>query len=213
MTNVGLAAVPLTMIESSYFAYPYIITLIVFCIAILASLAIFPSARKYWRRRNIALYAAFALIIFLLFFQIDNVSRRAMITYGFSAGNNRAYVGAVNHVTLSGENHGGRAARFYLVFSSVNASFQTQNQQDYILANSKTVKVPFVLSESGFSTNAASKPVLFTVDENVSGFSFSATLEPTGLGGLSVTSGFSSATYTWNATENCYAMEYASMFT
>ncbi len=159
------------------------------------------------------MYATFALVIFLLFFQIDNVARRAIIDYGFSAGNNRAYVGAVNQVTLTSGNRGERSISFYLIFSAVNASFQIENQRDYILVNNRTVKIPFSLSESWLSTNADSKPVLFTVDENVTGFSFSATLEPKGWGGLSVSSGFSSATFAWNATENCYVMQYASMFT
>lgn len=159
------------------------------------------------------IYAAVALVLVLLVFQIDNVSRRANVSYVLDTSFNKAYLGEVNQIVMYCQNYGDRAASFYLVLSSVNASFQVQTQQNYIQVNSKTVKVPFLLQEHWFSMSAKSKPVFFTVDENVTGFSFSGSLEPQGYGGLDVSSGFTSATFVWSGTENCYVLGTVGIFT
>ena len=68
----------------------------------------------------------------------------------------------------------------------------------------RTVKISFMLKESLLSTNAESKSVFFTIDENVTGFSFSFSLENQSHASLVVASGDANVEYTWNSTENCY---------
>jgi hypothetical protein len=183
-------------------------------IAIAALLIIFPSLRKYRRKKNILVYVVAALVIALLIFQIDNVSRRAIVSYSFAgAGDTKYYDREGNQIIMQCQNHGDRAASFYLVLSSVNATFQVKTQQNYIQTSSRTVKVPFLLQESWLSMSADSKPVFFTIDKNVTGFSFSISLEAQGYGSLVVGSGDTDIRFAWNGTENCYMLDMISGFT
>lgn len=99
-----------------------------------------------------------------------------------------------------------------LVFSSVNASFHVTNQQNYIQTSSRTVKVPFSLQESGVSMSTDTKPVFFTIDENVTEFSFSFSLEAQDYSHLVVSSGDTGVSFVWNVTENCYTLNFGSGF-
>ena len=148
----------------------------------------------------------------LAVFQIDNVSRRAVVSYAF-AGDPKYYDREGNQLIIQCQNHGDRAASFYLVLSSVNATFQVKTQQDYIQTSSRTVKVPFLLQESWLSMSANSKSVFFTIDENVTGFSFSMSLEAQGYGSLVVASGDTNERFVWDGTENCYMLSGGMGFT
>ena len=63
---------------------------------------------------------------------------------------------------------GMRTASFNLILKSVNASFTPNTQQNYVQVNSTIIKVPFSFPQGGRET----KPVQFTIDENVSAFAF-----------------------------------------
>ncbi len=208
MAIAGLFTVPLSMVSSLVFAMPYIIAIIAIFIAILVLFVRYPSLRNYRRKRIILIYCVFILVLGLLMFQMDNVYRRAFVNYSISTSYDKAYVGVVNRVVWSCGCFGGRSASFYLVISSINASFTLHYQRDYVLISNTTVKVPFSLSES-----SDSEPVFFIIDDNVTSFSFSASLENRGWGGLEVSSALSSVTFVWNATENYYELNYASGFT
>jgi hypothetical protein len=181
-------------------------------IAISALLIIFPSLRKYRRKRNILIYVVTCLVIAVLIFQIYDVPRRAVISYLF-AGDTKYYDREYNQILINCQNYGDKAASFYLILNSINASFQNQTQQNYIQTSSRTIKVPFMLQESWLSTNAESKPVFFTIDENVTGFSFSFSLENQSHAPLIVASGDTNVEYAWNSTENCYVQGILSEFT
>jgi hypothetical protein len=99
------------------------------------------------------------------------------------------------------------------VLSSANASFTAQTQQTYLQVNSTMVKVPFLLQEHWFSMNADSKPVFFTIDENVTGFSFHVSLEAQSYNSLVVVSGDTDISWVWDATENCYKLSTTGGFT
>jgi hypothetical protein len=212
MLDVSSLPIPLALVPSSYSAFPYIVMLLGVIIAIAALLIVFPSLRKYRRKRNILIYLVAALVIVLLVFQIDNVSRRAVVSYAF-AGDPKYYDREGNQLIIQCQNHGDRTASFYLVLSSVNATFQVKTQQDYIQTSSRTVKVPFLLQESWLSMSANSKSVFFTIDENVTGFSFSMSLEAQGYGSLVVASGDTDERFVWNGTENCYILSGGGGFT
>lgn len=205
----------LSMPSNLYFTFPYLIALLVVLVAVGVLLFVFRSLRDHRRKRNILVYAVVLSIVILLVFQIDNVSRRALIDFGISSNTSdgKAYRDQVNQVDLYSSNHGDRSADFFIILNGVNASFQLQNQQNYILLNSRSIKVAFSLSEPWFSKNAQSQSVFYTVDDNVTSFSFSTHIEPKGLGGLSVMNGLTSVTYVWNGTQDCYVMMYGSGFT
>jgi uncharacterized membrane protein len=202
---------PLAIASSSDLAFPYIVGLFGIIIAVAILLFVFSSLRKYRRKRNILVYVVTLLIIALLLFQIEDAPRRAVITYWY-AGGTKYYGRTDNQVVMGCQNHGDRAASFYLVFSSVNASFQVTNQQNYIQASSRTVKVPFSLQESGVSMSTDTKPVFFTIDENVTEFSFSFSLEAQDYSHLVVSSGDTDVSFVWNVTENCYILTFGSGF-
>jgi hypothetical protein len=91
-----------------------------------------------------------------------------------------------------------------LVVRSVNASFLAQTQPNYVQVNSTLIKVHFTLSENWFSRRSkTTESVLFNIDENVTGFSFTITPDSWSKGCLFV-SGQPFVSYVWNGTENCF---------
>ena len=181
----------------------YYLALLAVLIVTAVLLLIFPSLRKYRRRRNILIYIAIVVVLFSLVAQIDNVSRRAIVDFSVG-GSANFYGGETNQLAVFAGNHGNRAVSFKLIISSVNVSFQIQPQQDCIQINNRTCKVPFSLQESSLLGSSENKPLFFTIDENVSGFSFSVSLEAQPSGSVSVASGITYITYTWNGIANCY---------
>lgn len=206
--------IPLTSAApSNYFDTPYFFGILAISIASVVLFLTFPSLRKYRRKRNILIYCAIALVLVLLVFQIDNVNRRAFVNFGLGSGQTRVYPDEANQAVLSCQNHGNRAANFYVILKSVNASLQVQTQQNYVSVDSQTVKVPFSLSEASLAANPVNKSVIFTIDERASGFSFSTSLEPIGHEELYLKSSRNSETFVWNLTENCYVLDVISSFT
>lgn len=100
---------PLAIASSSGLAFPYIVSLLGVIIAVAILLFVFPSLRKYRRKRNIMVYVVTLLVIVLLLFQIEDAPRRAVITYWF-AGDTKYYDKVDNQVVMGCENHGDRAA-------------------------------------------------------------------------------------------------------
>jgi hypothetical protein len=110
-------------------------------------------------------------------------------------------------------NRGNRACSFDIIVSSVNASLSSENPQSYSQINNTAVKVPFTLQESGSSVNGNSKPMFFTINENVTGFSFRLSLEAHAFNSIQVNNAVYTISSVWNATENCYELEGALGFT
>ena len=125
----------------------------------------------------------------------------------------KAYVDRVNSVFLYSRTLGKSiASDFYIIIHSENASLQVLSQQGYVWVNNRTVKVPFSLPESPQPTSAVKKEVFYTIDENVTAFSFSTSLEPNGIN-LSYISPHNTEAFVWNNTENSYELRYATGFT
>jgi len=204
--------VSLGMLPSSYFAIPYIALFLAICIAVIVMLVIFPSFRKYRRKRNILIYIVAALVLMLLIFQIDNVTRRAVVSYKIDTSVTQFYPDETNQIRIRCQNHGDRPASFYLDFHSINASFSAQPEQTYIQVSTTLVVVPFMLQESWFSTNTVSKPVFFNIDANVTEFSFDILFEVHGYNNIAVSEGVTNIRCVWNETQNCYTLEGVSGF-
>jgi hypothetical protein len=214
LENISLP-IPFSIAPPPDFTTPYIVALLGVIIAVAALLIVFPSLRKYRRKRNILVYSIALLVVALLVFQISeapSLSRRAIVEYGF-VGDPKYYNREGNQLVMACHNHGDKAASFYLVLSGFNASFQVKTQQDYIQTSNRTVKVPFSLQESGLPLSEDKKPVFFTIDENVEEFSFTFSYEAEDYNHLVFSSGSLSVKYVWNATENCFIEHSGSHFT
>ena len=208
LTRSGFSPpIPLSVVPSSYFAFPYIVLLIVVLVIVTALLVKFSSLRKYRMKRNILIYFVMALVLALLIFQIDTIVRRANVFYSIEPrdGLTKFYPDTKNQITVYCQSNGVRAADFYIVLKSTNASFQPDADQSYIQVNTTTVKVPFQLH--GFSPTEDSKPVSFRIDGNVTSFSFQASLEAQSFNFIDVYSAVYGVTFVWNATEDCYLLD------
>jgi membrane-bound acyltransferase YfiQ involved in biofilm formation len=196
------------------FTTPYVIALLGFVIVFVALLVVFPSMRKYRRKRNMLVYVVVLLIIVLLVFQINeapNLSKRAMVNYGY-AGDLKYYKKADNQFVIACDNFGDKPAKFYINCTAFNASLQVKTEQDYVQVSSTVVKVPFLLQERGLPLSEDRKQVFFSVDENATEFEFTFWLEELssplipGYGDYAVR-------YTWNSTENCFVHSSGASFT
>jgi hypothetical protein len=190
-----------------HFAFPYIVVLLAVLIVVFVLLLKFHSLQKYRRKRNILIYIAVALTLALLVYQIDFVYRVAIVEYSIDVSVDRFYLGEVNEIRVRCSNSGDRACSFDIVVNSVNASFSAQNLQTYLYVNDTVTRVPFMLQERWSSMNKDTKGVFFTIDENVTGFSFRLSLEAHAFNSIQVYSSPAYAiAYVWNATENCYKL-------
>jgi hypothetical protein len=195
--------IPLSIVPPEHFTYPYYLMLLGFIISFGALVAIFPSLRKYRRKRNIAVYAAALFVVSLLIFQIDNVGRWAMVNISFN-GSPQYFPEEIGQLNVGAESWGEREANFNVVINCVNASFQPE--QNFIHVNDTAVKVPFLLQTHGLPRSADSRSVSFAIDEGVAGFSFDVSSEQQGTGRLVVGSCDYFLSYAWNGTQNSYVM-------
>ncbi len=199
---VGFSPVPLAIASSFYLAFPYIVALVGVGVTVAVLLLAFPFLRRY-RGKKVLIYVAILFAVALLVFQVWDVPRRSVLDFRL-ASDAKIYEQQRNQVVVSCQNHGDRAASFYLILSCTNASFQVENQPNYVQINSRAVKVPFSLSQNGLSSSGDSKPVFFTVDANVSQFTFSLSPEIRDYDHLVVSSAQSGVSFVWNMTENCF---------
>jgi hypothetical protein len=98
-----------------------------------------------------------------------------------------------------------RPASFYLVVNGVNVSFPVQQQGPYVTVNSTAIKVLFTVSENTSLMTKDAKPILFVIDENVTGFSFR--VYPETVTDILFPAGYTyGADYSWNATGGDYEL-------
>jgi 4-amino-4-deoxy-L-arabinose transferase-like glycosyltransferase len=206
--------IPLAFAAPSSLSIPYFIGIIVIAIVFIALLLAFPSLRRYRKKRSLLVYCIFALLVVLLFSQINDVYKQAIVNFGLdNNGSTRAYLGENNTISLYSQNMGNKAVDFYVILKAQNASFPTSSGQDYIQLNNKTVKVFFSLSESALPQDNDKKPVFFRIDENVTGFLFSTSLESKGYQKPLYISTANTEIFVWNSTENCFMLNSTSGFT
>ena len=195
----------LSIADPSVKAIPYIILLIVLTFVFLGFLLVFSSLRKYRRKRNLLIYSVMVLVFVLIVFQAHDLALSPThVSFGFDISSNEFYPVEANHFNISSSNSGLRTTSFYIVVKSVNASFEVENQKDYIQVNSTMIKVPFTFQELGRASE--SKPVFFTIDENVTSFLFKADIETQDSSTLLVGAVFW-MNCTWNSTKNSYTIE------
>jgi hypothetical protein len=207
--------IPLAFASPLSLSIPYFIGIIVAAIVFVVLLLAFPSLRRFHKKRNLLVYCIFTLLIVLLFSQANDVYKQAFVNFGLdNNGSTRAYQGENNTISIYSQNMGNKAVDFYVILKAENASFPTSSGQDYVQLNNKIVKVLFSLSESGLTRDSDKKPVYYRIDDNVTGFLFSTSLEskvyreP-----LYIISTANSEIFVWNSTENCFMLNSTSGFT
>jgi len=201
----------LAIIDPAVYATPYIIAILV-CIMVFSVLILRVPMLRSRRKRSIMVWAVMALVLVLLVFQAREVSLGPThISYRFDSSVDEFYSGQVNQIDISSFNNGIRPASYYLVLKSENATFTTGNQADYIRINSTAIKVPFVFNE--LKEASESKPMLFDINQNVTSFEFTASIEPNEGSSIVVVTWMYLLRCSWNSTVNCYTTEYCSICT
>jgi hypothetical protein len=185
-----------------FYAIPYVFLIIIVAIVALALFVKFPSLRNYRRKRSIVVYSALLLVFAVLVFQAYDVGCITLVGYRVES-ETKIHPEAAGQIGLTCSSQGIRSCSFYLILRSVNASFPTQTQLNYIQINETAVKVPFTLS-GVFSPTEVTRHLPFEVDENVTGFSFS--ILPDSWRGCTFVTGQPSVSYVWNITENCFML-------
>lgn len=154
---------------------------------------------KNKKRKKIIVGTSVVLAVILASYCFFEVASPRYIDYGIDKPPFRFYLNDYQTISLYCNNLGDKSADFNLVLRLTNASFSNQTEQPYEFEDESSVKFPFFLS----SGKDSKRNVIFTINENVSYFSFTLSLEKCSL--TPYISTFSSfASYKWNQTERCY---------
>ena len=131
------------------------------------------------RNRNLSVaititIAAMGIWIAYQQLQLNVQTNQASIDYGLDTkSQTRYYNYSENIINVWCRNGGGMDGSFSLSVSFINA---TVSQQQYKV-NDRVVKYPFLLHKSSALGDSNNQNVAFTIDDNVSGFSISVSLE------------------------------------
>jgi hypothetical protein len=165
---------PASVIDPLSSAIPYILLLFVCLLVFLVCIINFRSLRVYRRKRNLLIYAVFALVLTLITYQANEVSLGpSYISYGIKKTQTPIYAMEQNQFGVTCYCDGGKEATFYMVMKCANATLQLDEQANYIQVNDTAVKIPFSFRGTGEQT----KPVYFTVNANVSSVEFYPSIE------------------------------------
>ena len=165
---------PTSVIDPRSSAVPYVLLLFVCLLVFLVCIINFRSLRVYRRKRNLMIYAVFALVLSLLIYQANEVSLGpSYISYGIKKTQTPIYAMEQNQFGVTCYCDGGKEATFHMVMKCANATLQVDGQADYIQLNDTAIKIPFSFRGSGEQT----KPVYFTVNANVSSVEFYPSIE------------------------------------
>ena len=211
MHMTGLHPLRSALLSGFSVALPYILLFLAVLIALAVLIFAFPSLRKPWRRRNILIYTAVALILVLIVYQIDNTYRRAIIAYRIDQ-TSRFTPFELNQLEFSCINYGEREAVFNLVITGTNISFSSSPTQVYATVNEETVRMPFKLQERWFPNNAENKAVFFTIEEHVTSFFLEVSWENQGYSQLVVVEAITGISCLWNEEESTYVVDMNSSF-
>jgi hypothetical protein len=165
---------PASVIDPRSSAVPYVLLLFVCLLVFLVCIINFRSLRVYRRKRNLLVYAVFALVLTLIAYHANEVSLGpSYISYGIKKTQTPIYAMEKNQFGVTCYCDGGKEATFYMVMKCANATLQIDEQANYIKVNDTAVKIPFSFRGSGEQT----KPVYFMVNANVSSVEFYPSIE------------------------------------
>jgi hypothetical protein len=184
---------------------PYILLFLIVLIVAIILFIKFPSLKEYRMKRNILVYLLVAVTLVFSIFQAYDASRGRTVYEYYVTDNSypNFYPERTNQFNLTCKFIECRPASFFMVIDSVNVSFPDQSRETCILVNSTEIKVLFTVSESTPFMDKDTKPIIFNINENVTGFSLHAypekvsdTLFPAG--------NTYGVDYVWNGLENYY---------
>lgn len=196
----------LAIVDPAVYAMPYIIALLV-CVAVFSGVILkFKSIRSFRNKCSLIVYAVVALVgVLLVFLAYDAGLGPTHISYDFAFASNNFSPEELNQFNVTSSNRGIRPASYNLVLHSINASFSEENSPTYCKVDNSTIKIPFTFSEA--KQASLSKPVLFTINSDVSGFLVDVSLESGGYSNVLVITCTSSMLCSYNSTLNSYTIE------
>ncbi|MCL5877882.1 MAG: hypothetical protein M1540_08740 [Candidatus Bathyarchaeota archaeon] len=181
---------------------PYILLFIMIFTILVICLFKIPSLRTY-RKRNLVIYALFALLLSVPMYQAyDTTIGPAIVTYRLDTAEDHFSAGKTNTFNITCTNLGMRQTNFNLIVKAINASLIVTNQQNYLQTNNTTIEIPF--NFNGLR-DTQSQSVAFTIDQNVSAFVFSCLIDYQ-RGGPIVTGAIEGLHCEFNGTTNHYAI-------
>ena len=157
------------------------------------------------KKRIVSIVAVVAIILFSALFIYHFSIPPARIQYWIEYETTRYYPEESNTITINCKNHGGRDGNFRLALSLRNTSFSDQTEQPFDKLSSNLVNFPFNLHGG----DSDSRLVFFSIQENVTYFSFYLSLESDFdlLNPVDIASApISSLGYKWNETDKCYIL-------
>lgn len=184
---------------------PYILLFLIVAVIAIVLFVKFPSLRKYRRKRNILVYLLVTIVLIVALYQADT-SWRTVYEYRITDNSfPHYYPGITNQFNLTCLYLESRPASFYMVINSVNVTFPVQPQEPYVPVNSTAIKVLFTVSEGTSPLHKDTKLIFFSIDENVTGFSFR--VYPETVSNILFPAGNTyGMDYVWNGLENYYEL-------
>lgn len=184
-------------------AAPFI-ALFGFSVLVVAAIFLkYPSIRVYWRKRNILIYVAVALVLSLIAYEaIDVAAGPDWITFSTQKTQTPIFPAQQNQFSITCNCDGVKDASLYMVVAGVNVTLQTNGQPGYVQLNDTAIQVPFSFHGGGSQT----QPIYFIVDGNVSGISFYPTAKFEGQSYLLVEDYLSEIHCTWDPATGRFAM-------
>src|SRR3972149_7241833 len=123
----------LALVDPKVYTTPYIIALIICTIVFSGLLLNFRSYRNIHKKSVLSIYGIILVIAGLLVFQAyDAGLGPTHIGYDYTLSTNTFEPNVVNQFNVTSGTNGIRPTNYYLVLSSVNASFTEDNSQEYI---------------------------------------------------------------------------------
>jgi small basic protein len=196
------------VVDHSVYSMPYIVALLV-CIAVFSGLFLrVKPLRSFRKKRCLVVYAVMVLVAGLLvFLAYDAGLGPTYIGYNFAFGTETFQPEAVNQFNITLTNSGLRASSYYAVLTSINATFSSENPQDYIWINETAIKIPLSYENPKPNTVTISKPVFFKINHDATSFSVDINFEALNYSKILVTTFTNPISGSYNTTLNSYTIE------
>jgi hypothetical protein len=155
-----------------------------------------------FKKRYVLFASAILLISVFLLYEFVLQSSYGFVEYSIDTSTSKFYPDENNTIILR-YNNSGKETDFYLLLSLTNASFSAQTEKPFEQVNSTFVRFPFPIREN-HSLPSGSKYVFFSINENVTEFSFSLAFESMDQNQANSLASVYYLSYRWNETERCY---------
>ncbi len=195
----------LALVDPKVYATPYIFALII-CILVFSGLLFKFKFLRSFQRKSLAIYVVTILVVVFLSFQAyDTGLGPTHIGYDFTVNTQAFQPDVVNQFNVTSGTNGIRPTSYYLVLTSVNASFTEENPKEYLRVDNITIKIPFKFEESKPAN--LNKLVFFKIDQNATGCSIGSGIEAAADSKIVVTTWIGTLQCSYNTKLNSYTVE------